>query len=328
LRVVVLGVGAVGSRAARQLASTPEVHGILVADARRERAESVRASLGAVARSTSVDFDLSGNDVVVLAGPGHVQPAQAETALAAGAHVVATAHDLPSVRGLLTLDSMARGRGLTLAVGAGFSPGLSCLLAAHGAALFDEVREVHISHHGTGGPSCARAHHASLRRKAIDFRDGDWVERQGGSGRELVWFPEPVAGRDCYRAELADAVLLAPRFPMLERATSRLSATRRDRLTARLPMLRQPHPEGLVGALRVELRGLRNGSSETLVYGAMDRPAVAAGAVAAVVAVAAVSGELATGAGGLASLVDDPVRVLTELSTRGVRGAVFEGGPS
>ncbi len=99
----------------------------------------------------------------------------------------------------------------------------------------------------------------------------------------------------------------------------------RDRLTARLPMLRQPHPEGLVGAIRVEIRGLRAGSSDTLVYGAMDRPAVAAGAVAAVVAVAAARGTLEPGAGGLASRVNDPVPLLTELAGRGVRCAVFEG---
>ena len=325
MRAAVLGVGAVGSRAARQLASTAGVDAILVSDPNPGRADWARSSLGPVARSAAMGFDLEGNDVVVLAGPGPAQPAQAEQALAAGAHVVATSDDLPSVRGLLALDDMARRRGRTLVIGASFAPGLSCLLAAHGASLFDEVHEIHVARHGTGGPVCARAHHAALGRSAIDYRDGEWIERQGGSGRELVWFPEPVAGRDCYRAEMADAVLLAPRFPKLERATARQAATRRDRLTARLPMLRQPHPEGLVGAVRIELRGLRGGSFDTLVYGAMDRPAVAAGAVAAVAAVAATRGELHRGAAGLASLVDDPIPFLTELATRGVRGAVFAG---
>ena len=27
----------------------------------------------------------------------------------------------------------------------------------------------------------------------------------GGTGRELCWFPDPIGGRDCYRAALADA---------------------------------------------------------------------------------------------------------------------------
>ena len=64
--------------------------------------------------------------------------------------------------------------------------------------------------------------------------------------------------------------------------SARLSATRRDRITARLPMLRPPHPEGTLGAVRVEVRGDRDGAREIEVLGAIDRPAVAAGAVAAV----------------------------------------------
>ena len=69
---------------------------------------------------------------------------------------------------------------------------------------------------------------------------------------------------------------------MAERVTARLAATRRDRLTSRLPMLRPPHADGGPGAVRVELRGERAGEGRvTVVYGAMDVPSVAAGAVAA-----------------------------------------------
>jgi hypothetical protein len=61
------------------------------------------------------------------------------------------------------------------------------------------------------------------------------------------------------------------------------------------------------------------------VLGAMDRPAVAAGAVAAVAALWAVEGRLAdVGAAGLASLVE-PVPFLAELARRGVKAAAFEG---
>jgi hypothetical protein len=178
---------------------------------------------------------------------------------------------------------------------------------------------------GTGGPACARQHHRALAGTALDWRDGGWLQRQGGSGRELCWFPDPVGAADCYRAALPDALLLVQAFPGVERITARLAATRRDRLTARLPMLRKPHPEGAVGAVRVEVRGRRGRRRETRILGAMDRPAVAAGAVAAVVAVAAARGDLATtGAAGLAQLVE-PVGFLSELARRGVKAAVFEG---
>ncbi len=60
-------------------------------------------------------------------------------------------------------------------------------------------------------------------------------------------------------------------------------------------------------------------------YGAIDRPAVAAGAVAAVAALWAVEGRLRrSGAGGLAELAE-PGPFLGELARRGVRSAVFQG---
>ena len=326
MRIAVLGAGAVGSRAARQLASTPGVEALTIIDPDSRLVESVCASLGTVATAcATADVDLAGHDVAVLAGPGKHHRDQAERALEAGAHVVSSTDELAPARLLLALDDEARVRGRTVAVGAGFAPGLSDLLAAHAGALFDEVHEIHVARAGTGGPACARAHHAALRGLALDWRDGAWVSRQGGSGRELAWFPDPVAGQDCYRASVPDALLFQPAFPGLLRATSRVAATRRDRLTAPLPMLRQPHPEGLVGAIRVEVRGRQGQSFDTVVYGAVDRPGLAAGAVAAIVAVEVGSGRTAPGAAGLAVLIPDPLPLLHELADRGVRCASFQG---
>jgi len=327
VRLAVLGAGAVGSRAARQLASTPGVEALTIADPNAKLVASVCASLGAVATATSAaEVDLTGHDVVVLAGPGRHHRDQAERALEAGASVVSCTDELGPTRLLLALDDEARVRDRTVAVGAGFAPGLSDLLAAHAGRLFDEVHEVHVARAGTGGPACARAHHAALRGLALDWRDGAWVSRQGGSGRELAWFPDPVAGLDCYRASVPDALLFAPAFPGLLRATSRVAATRRDRLSAPLPMLRQPHPEGLIGGIRVEVRGRRGQSFETVVYGAVDRPALAAGAVAAMIAVEIGLGRLTRrGAAGLAVLCPEPLPILHELASRGVRSATFEG---
>ena len=118
--------------------------------------------------------------------------------------------------------------------------------------------------------------------------------------------------------------MLVPAFPGVQRVTSRVAATRRDRLTARLPMLWPTHPEGGPGGVRVEVRGRRGSGRDVVVYGAMDRPAVAAGAVAAVAALQVAEGGAAAGAAGLASRVA-PVPFLTELRRRGVRAAVFAG---
>src|SRR6185503_9282638 len=170
---------------------------------------------------------------------------------------------------------------------------------------FDTIDEIHVARVGTGGPACARQHHEALGGTAIDWREGGYIERAGGSGRELCWFPDPVGANDCYRAALPDSLLLVNAFTGVERVTARRAATRRDRFTARLPMLRRPHPEGGPGAVRVEVRGRRGTSRDVRVLGVMDRPAVAAGAVAALTATWATQGRLTrTGAAGLAELVD------------------------
>jgi hypothetical protein len=214
----------------------------------------------------------------------------------------------------------------TVVMGAGFAPGLTCILARHAASWLDTVEEIHVAKLGTGGPSCARQHHDALAQRTLDWRSGGWREQAGGSGRELNWFPEPVGGADCYRAALPDPVLLHASFPQAERITARIAATRRDRFTARLPMLRRPHPEGLIGAVRVEVRGRVDGRYDTHVLGVLDRPAVAAGAVAAVAALRLGQGDLGLGPGshGLGA-IGDPAGFLHQLAARGVRAAAFGG---
>jgi saccharopine dehydrogenase-like NADP-dependent oxidoreductase len=326
MRVGVIGLGAVGARAARQLASTDGVDAVLLRDERPERLEEVAASLGPVAVAEPAAITAPPEaDAVVLAVPAGTHAELASELIDRDVPVVSASDSMVDTRALLDLGPVAKARGLPLVVGAAFSPGMTCVLARHAASDLDEVDEVHVARLGTGGPACARQHHRALAGTALDWRDGGWLQRQGGSGRELCWFPDPVGAADCYRAALPDALLLVQAFPGVERITARLAATRRDRLTARLPMLRKPHPEGAVGAVRVEVRGRRGRRRETRILGAMDRPAVAAGAVAAIVAVGAARGELATtGAAGLAQLVE-PVPFLGELARRGVKAAVFEG---
>jgi saccharopine dehydrogenase-like NADP-dependent oxidoreductase len=324
VRVLVCGAGAVGARAARHLVADADVEEVLVDERDPKRRAAVVASLGA--RATSVEApDPRDVDVVLLASPAARHAAVARMAVSAGRHVVSVADSVAAVEDLLDLHAEARERGVVVAVGAGFGPGLSCVLVGHAAGDFDEIDEIHVAHHGTGGPACARQHHAALRGVGLDWRDHGWRRRPPGSGRELCFFPDPISGADCYRAALPDALLLVPAFPGVSRVTARLAATRRDRLTAGLPMLRRPHAEGRIGGLRVEVRGRRGQARDTVVLGAVDRPAVAAGTVAAVTARWVASGRgLTTGAVGLASLVE-PLPFLHELARAGVRAAVFEG---
>lgn len=325
MRVLVVGMGAVGARAGRQLLFNGPLDDLVVADSDPTRAQAAAESLGPPAR---IAFDLeavAAGDVVLLAMPGRHGPL-AEEALQRGAHVVSVADGVAGVEELLELDGMAAARDRHLVVGAGFSPGLSCVLAALAGRAFEYVEEVHVAKVGTGGPACAHQHHDALASEAVDWRDGTWQRRRGGSGRELCWFPDPLRGVDCYRAALAEPMLLRKAFPGARRITARMGASRRDRLTARFPMLRRPHPEGDLGAVRVEVRGTQGTALDDRVFGAVDRPAVAAGTVAAMAARWALDGRLAAaGATGLANLVE-PGPFLAALADRGLKVAVFEGG--
>lgn len=315
----VVGVGAVGTRTVRQLLASAGVH-VVVFDTDQARARAVATAMGPRVTVAGGSEELLPLGVVVLAQPAP-HATIAARALRAGSSVVSVSDDDADVAAMLALACGDR----TLVLGAGFAPGLSCLLARYAAATFDTVDELYVAKHGTGGPACARQHHGALAGEARVWRDGSWTTQRSGSGRELCWFPEPIGGQDCYRAETAEASLLHAAFASTGRIGARVSARRRDRLTARLPMLRPPHPEGALGAIRVELRGARASERAVDVLGAIDRPAIAAGAVLAVIATTVAAGEFPAGAFGLGDDRLPTGSILAELSRRGVRAARFTG---
>lgn len=335
----VVGAGIVGGRVTRELltplpgTARPEQRPLVVSR-RPARKDQLAASFGSDA---VVELDAAGTPalpdsvtVVVLARAAGEHLELARRLVDEGRNVVSTSDDPDDVAGLLALDADARRAGTTVLVGAAMSPGWSCLLAAHAAGLLDEVDEVHVARHGAAGPGCARQRLRALRGNAAEWRDGEWVKRPGFSGRELLWFPDPVASADCYRAALAEPLLLQPAFDGVQRVTARLAATRRDRALAPFPVLVPPPTEGGVGAIRVEVRGAVGSERSTVVYGALDRPGIAAGAVAAVAALYLAGrlpgavGSPEPGARGLAGTGAE-LAMLDELARRGVRAATFVG---
>lgn len=324
MRVVLIGAGATGARIARQLRSSGRVECIEIRDQQVDKARRLVETLG---RGTELGAGRRLTDetaAVVLATPAGSQAQIARRAVHRGVPVISTSNQMSEVRRLLTLEQEAVHHRVPVVIGAGFMPGLTGLLARHAAGELDAVDEIHVAKVGTGGPACARQHHRALSSPGLDWRDGRWTRRAGGSGRELAYFPDPIGGRDCYRAGLPDALLLVPEFVGVERVTARQAATRRDRLTAPLPMLRPPHAEGGIGAVRVEVRGRVGRERRVIVMGAVERPAVAAGAVAACTTLHVLTGVAEPGAYGLAGMAE-PLRLLSSIGDCGVRPMRFEG---
>jgi hypothetical protein len=305
--VAVIGAGVVGDRVARRL---PTV----------------------VRRAEVVQFDPRsgrpwppGLDVAVLAHGGPHAPV-ASRLLDHGVAVVSVSDDLADVRALIDLDHRALAAGVPLVVGGGMAPGLTGLLARLLASQLASCDEIHLAIHGTAGPACARQQHRALGGRAVGLHDRAWIRRPAGSGRELCYFPEPVGPYDCYRAELASPVLLHEAFPDAERISARVSANRRDRFTAWLPMLSPPHREGGVGAIRVEVRGAdERGGRVTLIAGVAELVATATAATAIAFTAAVVNNELRPGVVRAGDADLDTVHLLHTVGQAGVRLQEYTG---
>ena len=275
--ILVVGAGVVGAGVVKQLANSPSipVHRVAVIDRSPDRAWHLANKHGPPVTVGSLEDPA---DVVILATASGSQARLARRLLEDGRVVLATSDSVSDVRRMLGMNGAVRQQGSLVVAGVGMAPGLSDVLAVRAAEEFDLVTEVHVAKFGTGGPDCARQHHRALSSLALEWRGG-WKQRPGGSGRELCWFPSPVDAADCYRAALPEPMLLVRKFSRADRITARMAATRRDRFSSWLPMLRPPHPEGKLGAVRVEVRGKRDGAWTGRILGASGAPGFVTAAV-------------------------------------------------
>lgn len=319
----VIGAGRVGTSVVRQLLLT-QPNDIVIHDTNPVVARRLAESLSSRARKAVVGDQehIRRCDVVVIACPApHARAVEKLVML--GCHVVSTSDDSDDVRDLLELNTSS-----TVVAAAAATPGLTGLISRHLAQRFDDIDEIHVASHGTGGPACAQQHHRALGGTSIGLHDGTWLRRPAGSGRELCWFPDPVGGHDCYRSESPDPMVLSRAFPSARRITARVSATRRDRLTSRLPMLTPPHPEGGSGAVRIEVRGWRGSERHVEIVGVAERLARLAGLVAAACADAVHRGEMSAGVHVPGEVGIPNEAVLAAVTGAGVRLQEFIGTSS
>ena len=308
--IAVVGRGVVGQRISRRLPTV--LKGVTVID------HDPR-----IGRELPADVD-----AFVLAHGGRHDDV-AHRIIERGIAVVSVSDELVDVRTMVDLDDAARSADVALVVGAGMAPGLAGLFARLAASQLASCDEIHLAIHGTAGPACARQHHRALRGRALGLHDGHWIHPPAGSGRELCWFPEPVGPYDCYRAELASPMLLHQAFADVDRISTRVSANRRDRFTAWLPMLSPPHREGGIGAIRVEVRGTdAAGARVTSIVGVAELVGTATAATASALVVEAVRGRLPSRVCRAGDPDLDTIGILHTVSQLGVRLQEFTGVPS
>jgi hypothetical protein len=325
--VLVVGLGEVGVRTARQLIDTPGVDRVLVAARRLDHAREVARALqdGAEPLQLGRDDPLPPDvDAVASALPSDVDPAMARRAVAVGVPYASVADREATLGALVALDEDARAQGARVIIGCGLAPGLTDVLARHAVGALDSVDELHVARWGIAGSESASEARRAQREPAREWRDGEMVHDKHRHA-QLIWYPDPVGARECELVATGVELLVAAN-PGAGRITSRLGVPPTRRLTP--PGRRDPG--AAFGAVRVEAWGWRGPARTSVVYGVIERTAVAAGTVLGVTA-AWLAGALpalapvpAPGAQGLGAVVD-PVAFLAELARRGVKAAAFEG---
>src|SRR5687768_11587427 len=154
MKALVLGAGRMGLGAAYDLAHNSEgVELVTVADVDEARARAVCETLGD-ARLTPAAVDVEDHELVVELMRGHDAAiscvtyfhnlALARAAVEARTNFCDLGGNNAVVDAELALDEEARAAGINIVPDCGLAPGMVSLLAAHGAARFERLDELHI----------------------------------------------------------------------------------------------------------------------------------------------------------------------------------------
>ena len=90
-------------------------------------------------------------------------------------------------------------------------------------------------------------------------------------------------------------------------------------------MLTPPHNEGGIGAIRVEVRGSKNGVQENIVLGVSEYPALAAASVTALTTEYLLKHKISLNHMSTLALLVEPAEFLSDLAARSIVVEIFEG---
>ncbi|MFL6466759.1 MAG: saccharopine dehydrogenase C-terminal domain-containing protein [Pyrinomonadaceae bacterium] len=154
MKILVLGAGRMGYGAAFDLVhNSPGVEHVTIADFDRDKAENVAAKVG-TDRITARQADAAmpeevadlfrGHDSVISCINYWYNESLSQTAIASGVNFCDLGGNNYVVDAQLRLDAGAKARGISIIPDCGLAPGMVSVLAAHGAANFDQLDELHI----------------------------------------------------------------------------------------------------------------------------------------------------------------------------------------
>lgn len=152
-----------------------------------------------------------------------------EAAIEAGISLVDICDDYDVTPKVLELHGKAKAKGVTIITGLGASPGATNLLAKLGARRLDEPEEVHIglvqsAADPEGGPAVIYHVFHSMFGQVPTYSDGKYTEVAAFvDGAEKVAFPEPLGEFEVYHIGHPEPLTLPRYFPSLKQVDCKLA---------------------------------------------------------------------------------------------------------
>lgn len=152
MKTLVIGAGMMGSAAAYDLANSPGVELVIVADRDGDRAKKVAAAIGPKARAATLDTGVHADVVALMrrvdgaigATSYSHNLALTKAAIEARIRFCDLGGNMDVVYAQMELDAQAKGAGTLILPNCGLAPGMACVIAAGAAATFSAVGEIHI----------------------------------------------------------------------------------------------------------------------------------------------------------------------------------------
>ncbi len=304
--VVVLGVGNVGKVIVRGLIDDPKVDKIYAVDYNFNSLKTFVDSLGSekVIPLKGDIRDIDATAEQMKKGDFVINASWYEFNIHAIKAMLKAGRDMADLGGLywmtrkeLEWDDEVKKRGLSLLLGAGDDPGTSNVLARIGYDKMDEPREIHIRWGSAGGEEDLFGFSVvtimdEATMNAVAYIDGKLVELPPLSGKELTYFPEPIGYQYTYsiiHSELATLPYTLDKvktitykdtwdesiFPIIDflRKTGLTSREKINVLGAEVSplhvlgtLIKPREDPSVYGALRVEVRGVKDGVDAKLTY--------------------------------------------------------------
>jgi lysine 6-dehydrogenase len=241
--VVVGGAGAMGRIVVRDLARSPGVERVTVADLDAGRAGAVAADaarggdaevtgVGADITATSFPDALRGHDVCVASTAYRLNPLIAEACLVARCSYVDLGGLFHVAQRTLELHERFRDAGLTGVTCMGGAPGITNLLAVVAARELDAVDAIHIRV-GSADPSIEDVPLPipysletvldEFSAPAMAWRDGGFVEVAPLGDAEVEEFPDPIGRRETVTTLHSEVATLARAFPDAREVTFKIA---------------------------------------------------------------------------------------------------------